>query len=89
MDTRKVETRALSDDQLDAVAGGIFPMGLAPQIIQMDHAMAPVGGGSGGGGGGGGSHDPEGMFQQILQQLDSRCGLGTSTRSSALFAQQQ
>jgi hypothetical protein len=62
MDTQKVE--ALSDDQLDAVAGGFFAMGLANQVTQVVRA------GQGGDSGSGGQKDPLAqMFQQLLQQL--------------------
>ena len=66
MDTQKVETRALSDDQLDAVSGGIIAMGLANTIMQV---VATTGGGGSGGGASGDGGEPARMFQQILQQL--------------------
>jgi hypothetical protein len=63
MDTQKVE--ALSDDQLEAVAGGFFAMGLANQVTQVVRAT-----GQGGDSGSGGQKDPLAqMFQQLLQQL--------------------
>ena len=56
MDTQKVETRALSDDHLDAVAGG-FPLPL--------RAFAKVGAGQADG-----QNDPPAqMFQQLMQQF--------------------
>jgi hypothetical protein len=64
MDTQKVETRALSDDQLNAVSGGFFAMGLANQVTQVVRAS------QGGDSGSGGQKDPLAqMFQQLLQQL--------------------
>jgi hypothetical protein len=64
MNTHKFEMRALSDDQLDAVAGGFFAMGLANQVTQVVRA------GQGGDSGSGGQKDPLAqMFQQLLQQL--------------------
>ena len=47
MDTQKVE--ALSDDQLDAVAGGFFAKGLANQVTQVVLSVGQ-GGYSGSGG---------------------------------------
>jgi len=64
MDTRKFELGALSDDQLDAVSGGFFAMGIANTITQVARAT-----GGDGGGGTGGHNDPAQMFQQLLQQL--------------------
>ena len=61
----RFETRALSDDQLDAVSGGFFAMGLANQVTQVIRATD-----QGGGSDSGGQKDPLAqMFQQLLQQL--------------------
>jgi len=62
MDTQKVETRALSDDHLDAVSGG---MSVAPFVAVVDLFIKAAGGGTSGGG-----QDPAAQqFQQLLQQL--------------------
>jgi hypothetical protein len=59
----RFETRALSDDQLDAVSGGFFPMGLAGAIDQVARATD----------GGGGSAD---TFGRLLQQMVQGSGKG-------------
>jgi hypothetical protein len=64
MDTQKVETRALSDDHLDAVSGG---MSVAPFVAVVDLFIKAAGGGTSGGG----QNDP-GQIGQIFQQLMTR-----------------
>jgi hypothetical protein len=64
MDTQKVETRALSDDHLDAVSGG---MSVAPFVAVVDLFIKAAGGGTSGGG----QNDP-GQIGQFFQQLMTR-----------------
>jgi hypothetical protein len=65
MDAQKVETRALSDDQLDGVAGGFLCSGLPLSAV----SKLGAGQGDGSQGGQGGQNDPAQMFQRILEQL--------------------